>query len=469
VSAPLLAWAPGGLPPARADPATEARIHFRRGIELVKQRRLQAALEQFFLANRLAPNPNIVFNIALCLDKLGRPEEAFVYYRELARRPDLEAADRRRVRAALRRLEPRIARHEALGRFGRSPRVVAVKPGRHRVLVEKEGYRPAKAVATAVKGSKQTVRLRLEQILAAVRVVTPVPGARVRVDDQTAEPMGRTPVTLKLPPGPHIIFVDKPGHRPGQRRVVLRGDERRRLSVPLERLPPPTGTLQVSANVVGALVVLDGRNVGITPFLRRDVRAGTHRIVVHAKGYRLFRARFRLPARGRARVAVQLERLPRRTRRGPWPWITLGVTSASLIVAATLSGLAHRAHRDYSRASEPTLQALQQGRDLNVSADALWGTTAAAGLATALTFVLTWPDRTSPSTGNVRIESPRPQTRPRPRPQTRPRPRPRKQPEPRPRTRLRTRTRPGPRILTRQRPRTRTRPQPRTRTRPQRR
>lgn len=390
-------------------------------LELVKQRKLQAALEQFFVANRLAPNPNIVFNIALCLDKLGRPEEAFVYYRQLARRPDLEAADRRRVRAALARLEPRIARLEvitepagaviyidrkALGRFGRSPRVVAVKPGQRRVLVEKQKYRPARATARVAKGAKQTVRLRLERILATVQVTTPSPGARVRVDDQTSESVGQTPVTLRLPPGPHTLFVEKPGHRASQRRIVLRAHEQRKLVVPLPRLPPPTGTLQVSSNVVGALVVLDGRSVGITPLLLRDVRAGEHRIKVHAKGHRIWQGRFRLPGRGRTRVAVQLERLPRRPRRGPWPWITLGVTSASLIAASTLSGLAARAHRDYTEASEPSLQDLRQGRDLNISADALWGATAAAGLATVLTFVFTQPDRTPPSSGSVRVEPP---------------------------------------------------------------
>jgi hypothetical protein len=239
-----------------------------------------------------------------------------------------------------------------------------------------------------------------------VRVTTPSPGARVRVDDQTSDPVGQTPLTLRLPPGPHTLFLEKPGHRSRQRRIVLRADEQRRLSVLLPRLPPPTGTLQVNANVVGALVVLDGRNVGITPLLLRDVPAGEHRIKVHAKGHRIWQGRFRLPGQGRTRVAVQLERLPRRTRRGPWPWITLGVTSASLIAASTLSALAARAHRDYTEAPEPSLPDLRQGRELNVSADALWGATAAAGLATVLTFVFTQPDRTPPSSGSVRVEPP---------------------------------------------------------------
>ena len=73
---------------ARADKATEAKVHFKRGVHLYQKGRAQAALAEFFLSNRLSPNASVTFNIARCLELLGNVDEAFIYfteYRDLAR------------------------------------------------------------------------------------------------------------------------------------------------------------------------------------------------------------------------------------------------------------------------------------------------------------------------------------------------------------------------------------------------
>lgn len=404
--------------PARADPATDARIHFQTGVAFIQRGKIKEALERFLMANRLAPNPNIVFNIALCLDRLNRRDEAFVYYRELLQQKDLATDDRSRARLALAKILPYIARlsvvteppgvtiyvdRKALGAFGESPRVLAVKPGRRQVLVEKQGYEPASTWVSTANGRQVEARLTLKQIVGTLRVSTSVPGAEIRVDDQTRAAVGRTPHSLTMAPGAHTVFLRAQGYWPTQLRVVIKANETRRLSLVLKALPPPTGTLRIDTNIMGALVMMDGKNLGITPLLRRDVRAGRHRITVFSKGYYQWSGRFALPPDGEAQVAVQLERVPRRKKRGPWPWIMLGLTGAALIAGATMWGLAASNHGRYEDATSPSMDDLQLGQRYNIAADVLLGSTAATGLATALSFILLKPDPDRPSTGQIRV------------------------------------------------------------------
>ena len=67
---------------ARADTATEAKLRFDLGVQLLQQRKVREALGELFVSNRLSPNPNALFNIGLCLESLGREDEAFSTYSE---------------------------------------------------------------------------------------------------------------------------------------------------------------------------------------------------------------------------------------------------------------------------------------------------------------------------------------------------------------------------------------------------
>src|SRR5689334_15663049 len=67
--------------PALADDvADEADLEFRIGAERYTASDYRGALEHFLASNRLAPNRNVVFNIARTYEKLERYPEAFRYY-----------------------------------------------------------------------------------------------------------------------------------------------------------------------------------------------------------------------------------------------------------------------------------------------------------------------------------------------------------------------------------------------------
>ncbi len=175
--------------PASADDATEqAKAHFRRGTELYRQARYRDAIAEFEAAYKLKPHGVLHYNVAQCHEKLGDIPAALRSYHDYLREvPDAE--DKANVLAAMANLESRLA-------------------------------------ATGV-----------QQML----VYTDPPGAEVIVDGQSR---GRTPFSMVLPHGMHLVSLVKGGFKTWTREVVLSPDRSLHLDLTLEKgtstlVPPP--------------------------------------------------------------------------------------------------------------------------------------------------------------------------------------------------------------------------------------
>jgi len=75
------------VPPTPVTPPdlTAARDHFKKGVERFSNGDPAGALGEFTLAYANSPNPAVLYNIAVSLEKLGRDESALaVYERYLA-------------------------------------------------------------------------------------------------------------------------------------------------------------------------------------------------------------------------------------------------------------------------------------------------------------------------------------------------------------------------------------------------
>ncbi len=281
---------------ASLDLASEAGLHFDLGIAAYGRGDFTAALEHLFLSNRLAPNRNVLFNIARCFEQLGRYDDAWRYYAEYlgaetdpeARVEAAEAEARLRLRVALLRVvtDPPgatiyVDRRE-LGAVGISPRTLAVPAGVHRVSVELDGYRRAESEEVVVEtGGEAAVELVLSRIVGSVRVEGEPAGAEVRVDQEGGPVVGTLPATLELVPGPHVLFVSSPDWTTATRVVTAAAGVESRISVALER---ETGSLVLDAEETGAVVELDGRPVGLTPLTLDRIPTGTHRVRVSLEG-----------------------------------------------------------------------------------------------------------------------------------------------------------------------------------------
>ncbi len=98
--------------PARADDQVKdldiAKAHYTTGQDYFAAGRYQSSVKEFLEAYRLSHKPLLLFNIALCYEKLDDPGRVTTYYRQYLRdRPD--AAERRDVEEKLAGMAPRVA------------------------------------------------------------------------------------------------------------------------------------------------------------------------------------------------------------------------------------------------------------------------------------------------------------------------------------------------------------------------
>jgi len=105
---------------------------------------------------------------------------------------------------------------EALGKIGQTPKTVTIEPGTHTVILRKQGYHvTTKTVAVkAREAHKAAVAMEVP-----LEVKSEPEGADVRVDSDTADPIGKTPYSGGIVPGKRTIFIAKEGYKTAKQEV----------------------------------------------------------------------------------------------------------------------------------------------------------------------------------------------------------------------------------------------------------
>ncbi len=89
--------------PSDDELTREARTFFLRGVSMFRRSQFEAAMQAFTAAQRFAPLPEILYNMAITSERLGNTRDAIDYYREYLRlRP--ESVDRGHVEREIARL-----------------------------------------------------------------------------------------------------------------------------------------------------------------------------------------------------------------------------------------------------------------------------------------------------------------------------------------------------------------------------
>ena len=285
-----------------APQADEAQFRFLRGNGFYRQGRFEEALSEYYLSNGLVPNRNVEFNIARCLEKLRRFEEAFRAWSALDEEglPEIEMDT---VREAIDRLRPQLAlvsvesdppgaeiyvERRDLGSLGQTPKLIAVAEGRASIILEHHGHRPAELVVEAQRGAQRNLNARLERIFGTVAFPGLPPGASVRRGSAGGEVLRQGAGELRLPPGRHVLVTTAPGFEPSRLEVEVVGDA---VTIsPVSLRPMLTGSIVVRANVEGALVRVDGREAGFTPLVIEKVALGRRLVEAEKEGHLPHRA-----------------------------------------------------------------------------------------------------------------------------------------------------------------------------------
>ncbi len=291
---PPPAGAPAGAP--SPEVLAEAKELFKNGVTLFNAGDMERALD-FFLRSRAAfASSKNTINAAICLDKLGRYDEALELYEEVLTKfaADLDAESRAAIAPAMSVLRGKVGSITVSANVDGSVLVdgrargklpltgpLRVLAGKHVVRVLKDGYAAAQAAVQVEVGQTGTADLVLEPLAAAglLRVEDPANvGAEVFVDRVT---VGTAPWEGTLGPGKHLVWVAKGdlGTAPTEATVVQGQTVLVRVkSLPLGvsvRLEPAPATAQV---------VLDGVTLGTGTWEGR-LPVGAHTAVIQEPGY----------------------------------------------------------------------------------------------------------------------------------------------------------------------------------------
>jgi len=313
------------LPAGRAraaDVADEAQFHFVRGNQFYRQGQFEESLSEFYASNRLVPNRNVQFNIARCLEQLRLYDEAFRAWSELLR-ANPPASERTAIEGSIDKLRPHLAlllvtsdppgaeiyaNRRDLGSLGATPKLLALPPGKLTIILELPGFRPVSAPVELERGAKKELTPALERIFGALAFRNLPEAAVVRTQTSDGPVLQRGSGTARVLPGRHVLFVSAPGYGAARIEVDVAPDTTTSVDVPLSALPAPVGAVVVRANVDGALVRIDGREMGFTPVVIEDVLSGERAIEVSREGRETFRKQVTVRQGERTYLDVQLRR-----------------------------------------------------------------------------------------------------------------------------------------------------------------
>lgn len=247
VAAPARAWADSG-----ADAADKKA----QGDAAFDRKRFAEALEHYQLALAKGGDARLHYNIAQVLSSLGRFPEALVSYQKFLANAPPGILDEERQKLLFKLIDEvkgRVARIElrcdvegarVLVRgteAGTIPlrEALSVNAGRAKVEIIAEGYRPFEATVDLPGGGATTVEAKLERVdfSGTLVVRTNVDGATILVD---GESRGASPVTLRLPQGPHTIVARAPDYLDQSGSATLEPGQKQEVSLSLRRAPSHT-------------------------------------------------------------------------------------------------------------------------------------------------------------------------------------------------------------------------------------
>lgn len=217
---------------------------------------------------------------------------------------------------------------KAEGAKGRTPVVVAVAPGRHRVMLELEGHETVvQKDVTAIDNQEVAVAIAMVPRGCDWKLASTPPGAIAKLDGKE---LGPTPLERRIVPGEHVLALSAPGYEPLQKSFKCVVGTAIAQSEPMVRLPEATLDLQVPA---GASVALDGKQAtGAPPYTLAE---GDHQIEVTAPARAAWKTDLRLQSGQTLRLAptlVATTTAQKSVAKSWWLWTSVAIVLAGVAV-----------------------------------------------------------------------------------------------------------------------------------------
>jgi hypothetical protein len=141
------------------------------------------------------------------------------------------------------------------------------------------------------KSDVERILKKLPALLAtSLRVSSDPAGATLWLDTQVEPPIGTTPFSGNIPPGPHTLIAQKEGYTLTRTTIEVKPNQENSATM---TLAPSPATLDLSTDPPGAQIFLDEKLIGLTPF-DGDIPSGEHALAVRKEGYGSIRRKISL-------------------------------------------------------------------------------------------------------------------------------------------------------------------------------
>ena len=157
--------------------------------------------------------------------------------------------------------------------------VVRLPKGTHRYRVSATGYE-MKEGTVDIGDNNTPLKVSLVSTLATLRVECATSGVEIIVNGQSK---GRAPWSGTLMSGDYLVEARLNGYHVRQQSISLSEKENRTLKIPA--LQQIIGILSVECRPIGSDVYVDGRKIGTTPNIFRDIPVGQRRVEIRKDGY----------------------------------------------------------------------------------------------------------------------------------------------------------------------------------------
>ncbi len=171
---------------------------------------------------------------------------------------------------------------------GVAPITLTTTPGRHQLIIKKDGFEANEQWITAAENQTQTLLPTLKEIakpkFGTIVVEADVPDAEVYIDGNK-HPDNTPSVINNVIEGLHVIEVRKPPSLPWKQTVQVKANESTKVRADMQStMHGGTGVVRVLSDAPGARAFIDGTDMGPVPVDIKDVKAGEHIIQVKAPG-----------------------------------------------------------------------------------------------------------------------------------------------------------------------------------------
>ncbi len=166
-------------------------------------------------------------------------------------------------------------------RAGSTPEILTdIKPGKHIVEVRIDEYETWSKNIDIEQGMEIEISAELYLKVGSVIIKSEPTNAMILIDGIKA---GKTPKILTdIKHGKHIVEVRMGGFETWSESVEVSGDKENVIVAVLKEM---IGSISVNSNHSGAIIYLDGKEIGATPDTIKSVSIGAHVIKVKMEGY----------------------------------------------------------------------------------------------------------------------------------------------------------------------------------------